>query len=115
MGSQKWNVLAALAKRRQAHRKDHEPVVKILAKGAALNLCCQVAVCSAHDAHVDLPLAGVADGANRSFLQRAQKLGLQRHGHLAHFIQKEGAFIGDFEKPFLIAISAGECALAMTE
>ena len=50
-----------------------------------------------------------------SLLQHAQQLALQVHGHLANFVQKQGAALGLLEQAFLFAVSPGEGPFFVTK
>ena len=41
-------------------------------------------------------------------LQEAQQLALQVHGHLANFVQKQGAALGLLKQTLLLTVSASE-------
>ncbi len=88
---QKRNVLAALAQRRHGNRNHAQAVVKILAEGVLGDLLVEIAVGGGDDAHVDGDLAGTAHRAHAALLQHAQQLDLHGQGHLADFVEKDGA------------------------
>ncbi|MNE86294.1 hypothetical protein D3C80_1833790 [compost metagenome] len=66
-------------------------------------------------AHIDLVGFVAAQRAYFAFLQHAQQFGLQGQGHVADFVEKQGAAIGRIEQALMIAVGAGEGAFAVTE
>jgi hypothetical protein len=56
-----------------------------------------------------------ADALDLLVLEGAEELGLGGDGHVADFVEEEGAVVGGFEEARLIAISAGEGAADVAE
>src|SRR5690242_11653268 len=65
------DILNAFAQRGHVHRKHVEPIIKVLAKLALLDVADQVAIRSGDDAHVDLDRAAAADALKLALLQNA--------------------------------------------
>ena len=109
------NVFAALAQSGHANGNDVKAVIEVLAEGALSYLAVEISVGGCDDADVDGNFAGAADGTHGAFLQNAQQLDLHRHGHLADFVQKDGALVGDFEESAAILVGSGEGAFDVAE
>ena len=63
----------------------------------------------------DLVLGRVADLSHRLGFQHAQQLALRLHAEVPHFVEKEGAFVGDLEQPLLRGDRPGERSLDVAE
>lgn len=92
------DVVLPLAQR-QVDRDDVQPVVKVLAEAALLDLAQRVAVGSTQDAQVDLVQLGAADLLEGAGLDEAEQLGLKPRLHLADLVQEQGAAIGPRRRP----------------
>jgi hypothetical protein len=57
----------------------------------------------------------VTHSTDLGFLQHPQQLGLQRQRQLTNLIEEQGATVGVFEQPDLVANGVGEGSAAMTE
>ena len=57
----------------------------------------------------------VADAANLARLQETQQLDLDVLVQLAQLVEEQRAAVGDLEQSLMIAVGAGERALAMAE
>ena len=67
------------------------------------------------DAHVHLDFLDSAELHEALVLEHAQNLGLCVHAHLADFVEKESAAVGDFEVALFRGDGGGECALYVAE
>ena len=115
MVRERRDVLAALAQRRQADRKDAQAVVQILPEPSRLDLVLEATVRRRDHAHVDGPGAGVADGPDLALLEHAQELRLERAARLADLVEEERAAVGDVEEALPVGDGAGEGAAAVAE
>ena len=115
MPHQHGNVAGAFAQRRRKNRKNLEPVKQVAAKLLLRHHLCQVAIGRRDQAHVDRDGPGSAQPLDLALLQRAQQLGLQVERHLAHFVQKQRALVGQFQPAHLARDGPGECALLVAE
>src|SRR6185503_10758435 len=88
---------------------------KIFAKSPSGDLFLEIAVGGGDDANADVLGLGRAHRTHLALLQDTQQLRLEREGHLRHFVEKEGASVGDLEEPLLVLGGAGERAAAMAE
>ena len=109
------HVFEPIAQRRNFHRDDSEPVIKILAERAVLHLRLQRFVRRADHAHIDRRALVVAHAPHFALLQHAQQLRLQRSRHRVHFIEENRPEVRLFEKPALVRHRAGERALLVPE
>ncbi|MNT44042.1 hypothetical protein D3C72_1805430 [compost metagenome] len=70
----------------------------------------------AEDPYVDLDLTVTADPAKTAVVEETQQFGLQVRRHLADFIEKHRALVGQFHQPRLTAsLRAGESAGSVAE
>ena len=56
-----------------------------------------------------------AHSADLALLQRAQQFGLHADIQLGNFVEEQRAAVGNFEKAFLVGVSAGERTSFVTE
>jgi hypothetical protein len=73
------------------------------------------AVGGGDDPHVDIDRAVAANALEFAFLQHAQQFALERERHLADFIEKNSATVGQFEATFTFVGGPGERAFFVTE
>ena len=73
-----WNVLAALAQRRQRDRYHVDPVVEIEAKAALLHAPGKILIGSHHQPEIYPPRPGVAQPRKAAILDHLEQFGL--HG-----------------------------------
>ena len=66
-------------------------------------------------AHVDRDGVGGADRPDVVFLEHAQQLDLQAHGHVADLVEQQRAAIGGLEQALVIAYCAGERSFDVAE
>src|SRR4051794_14625108 len=108
-------IVLALAKRRQAERKDVEAVVQILAQLSGLHRFGRIDVGRGDDADVDRLFGPAAEAAELPLLQHAQQLHLRRRRHLADLVQEQRPAIGELEAALAAIGGAGERALFVAE
>ena len=108
---QQRNVFAPVAQRRQIDVDDVEPVVEILAEFLFLHHLAQVRIGGRENPHVDLHDFVRAERREFLLLNHAQQLRLRLRPDGADFVEKDRAFVGDFECAFLVVDGAGERAL----
>jgi hypothetical protein len=114
-GDQGGYVFAPLAQRRNCDRKDVQPKVEIAAKAFFLHHLFQVAMSCRHHAHVNLLYSIAAQPFKLPFLQHSEKLSLEFERDIADFIQKECAFVCQFEAAHFSGNGPGERSSLMTE
>ena len=91
---QQFEVLHALAQRRQLDGEHRHAVEQVLAEAPRAHLLHEVAVGGAHEAEVARDAALAADAGDALVLQRAQELGLDLQRQLADLVQEERASVG---------------------
>ena len=72
-------------------------------------------MCGGNDTHIDGNLARGTYWVDQAFLQHAQQLDLHVQCHVADFVQKNGAAVGQLEASDAVSHCAGERTLAVTE
>jgi hypothetical protein len=110
-GDKQWDIALAFAQWGKLDLDDIKPEVQILAECSGLNGGIEVAICRGDDADVDAAALRRADRLYLTLLQGAQELGLQIHGHVADFVQKERAAVGGLEQSLLAMKRAGKRTL----
>ena len=116
MLGQGTHVFRPLAQRRNAYRRDIEPIIEIAAKSTGLHAFGQVAVGGRDDPYVHPARAGRAHPHDLPVLKNAQQAGLHGQGQFAHLVQKNGAAVGDFKIARLaLAGSSGKRAGQIAE
>ena len=88
---------------------------KVLAEFLTIDALFQVAIGSGDDADIHLDGAVAADAFKFTFLQNAQKLGLQGGRNFADLVQEDGATMGEFKAAFAFVHRAGKSTLFMAE
>src|SRR5262245_29163039 len=83
------DVLAALAKRRQAQRYDREPVRESFAEWTGMNRCQKIFVWRSDDRDIHGLAARAAEAADPPFLDDVQKLGLERAGEEPDLVEQD--------------------------
>ena len=91
------DVLGPLPQRRHADRHDAQPVVEVLAEPLLRHQRRQVLVGGRDDADGHVARLLAADALELPFLQHAQQLGLRRLVQVAHFVEEDGAAVGQLE------------------
>src|SRR5438445_9713194 len=115
MVDEQRHILQALAQRRNLHRDDRQPIIKIFAERPVPKLRLQRFVRRAHHAHIYWRALVITDPPDLALLQNAQQLCLQRRGHRVYLIEKNRAEIRLFEQATLIRHRTGKCALFVTK
>ena len=116
MQGQQRNVFTAHAQWRNRQVKHIQAVIQILAKSSISHGLTQVAVGGGNNPHIHpLRLLG-PHPRHFTLLQHPQQADLGIEGHIADFIQKNGAAIGQFELPRRASTRrAGKGPFDMTE
>ena len=91
-------------------RKHIQAVVEVAAKFALPYHLRQISVCCRHQPNVHLMSPIAAQTFELLFLQYAQELRLQCRRNIAHLVQEERAFVGQFETAYLLCDRPGERA-----
>ena len=115
LNGQRDDVAGTLGQGQQAHAESGNAVVQVFAELTPCDGFFQVLVGGGHDAYIQLDGALATQSGELALLQHAQQLALQVHGHLANFVQKQGAALGLFKQTLLIAVGARECAFVVTK
>ena len=116
MVRQERNVLLALPERRQGDRHHPKPVEQIAPQDPALDRLLRIPVGRGDEPDIDLGVGRLGpDPADHAVLDHPEQLGLEGERHFGQLVQKQGAPVGGFQEPGLVAIGPGEGALAMTE
>ena len=112
---ERGNVFLVIAQRRNVDGHDVQAVVEVLAERAFFERGAEVAVGGGDQAHVHLVRFRSAQALELAVLQHAQKLHLNGAGHVADFVEKQRALIGQLEFPRLGSRRAGKRALFVAE
>src|SRR5213594_370725 len=115
MVDEQGHVLDPLPERRHDHRHDVEPIVEILAEGAASDGLLEVRVRGGDEPDVDLDRASTADSLDLALLEHAQELHLELGPQCADLVEEHGAPLRQLELPQLPPVGAGERALLVAE
>ena len=108
MFDEQRDVFLALPEWRDRDGENIEPVEQVFPEPARANLFFKVPVAGCNDPYIDLDSAGAAQPLELAILNDPEKLALQFQRHLADFVEKYGATVGQFEAPHLPGISPGE-------
>ena len=92
-----------------------EPVEKILAEIAALDLVLEILVGGGHDPHVDLHELGRADRLEALLIEGAQHFGLRPQAHVADLVEKQRPAVRLLKFSDLGFVRVGEAAAAVAE
>lgn len=93
-----------------------EAVEQVFTEAAFGHHLFQITVGGAENAHVHLYFAVATDAAEAAIAEKAQQLGLQIGRHLANFVEKHRALVGQLQQPRLAAaLGAGEGAGGVAE
>jgi len=112
---ERYDVLAAVAQRGRAAGPRGDAVVEVAAEGAATELLGEVAVRRAHQPELRA-LPGVStDGFVRLLLHDSQEPSLERQGQLPHFVEEQGAAVGQRKRTLAGSDGAGESTALVTE
>ena len=108
-------ILGALAQGRQEHGENIDAVEEIAAKFAFPDEFFQIAMRGNDHADVYLDRFLAADALDFAFFEDTQELGLHRDGHVANFVEKQGAAFGLFEFADVAAGGASEGTFLVAE
>ncbi|MNN70613.1 hypothetical protein D3C81_1864810 [compost metagenome] len=89
----------AFAQGRKHHADAIDPVEQVLAKVFFFHQTLEVAVGGADQRDVDVLLFAGAQWRDLAILQHPQQSGLQGQGHVADFIEEQGAAMGLLQAP----------------
>src|SRR5262249_12276795 len=100
---------------RKSHADDIQAIVEILAELAFFYQLLQIDIGSSDDADIYLNFLHAAQVHELAVLQYAQNLGLGVETHRSDFVEKERAFVCDFEQAFLRRDCTGKRSLNVAE
>jgi hypothetical protein len=115
MLDERRNVLAALAKRRDLHADDVQPIKEIVAEAPFLHCLVEALIRGGDDAHLHFDRVARADGKDLLLLDRTQELHLQVERQVADLVEEDRAAAGALEKPLLVVDRARERTTQMAE
>src|SRR5262249_35573625 len=92
-----------------------QAIVQVFAKRSFFQRRAQIAVGGSNQAHVNFQGPRATQAFEFSLLQDAQKLDLDRRGHIANFVQEERAFVRQLELARLGGHGAGKSASFKTK
>ena len=101
-------VFAPVSERRYDDWNYVQAIVQILTKIVFGNLFFQVSIRSRNHPDVNCDFSGSTDRAKAAFLQHSEEFDLHGQRHLADFVEKDGAAIGNFKQAALVLVRAGE-------
>src|SRR6266852_6586913 len=104
------NVFPALPQRWQRDRKHIQTVVEVAAKFVALHHVTQIPVGRSDEPNVHLMSPSAAQAFELLFLQDTQQFGLQAWWNIAHLVQEQRPFVGQYETANLLRYGSGERA-----
>src|SRR5207249_4305813 len=88
MIGQCWNVLFAVAQRRQGNHCDRQTEIEVLPKITRLDRDLQIAMCRGHHTHIDRNWVSAADPLDGIFLEHTKELLLKLDVHVSDLIEK---------------------------
>src|SRR5260370_5238772 len=106
---------ASLVRGRPTTLEGVDAEIQVLAKLVAADHGSQIAVGGAQNTDVGAEGLRLADPANLAGFQEAQQFDLDVLVQLADLVEEQGAAVGNLEETLVIAVGAGERALAMAE
>ena len=98
---QQGDIGQALAQRRHDQVEEVEPVIKVFPELSLPDHLFEIAVGGGYQAEIHMAWRAAAQLLDLVFFQHAQQFCLEREGHLAYLVQKEGPAFRQFEQPFL--------------
>ena len=108
-------VVHPLAQRRNVDGDDVEPEKQVLAEFTVFYFFLEVFVRGGYDLRVHRDVLDAAHPFKYLVFDHFQKFRLQRHAHLAYFVEEERPAVGDFDQPFFLDDGVGESAFFMAE
>ena len=112
---QTFDVVRAVAQRRDLHLGHVQPIVQVLAKRSLLDHRRQIAVGGHDHAHVDGHGLDAAQRHHGALLHTAQQHGLDRQRHLPDLVEEQRSAVGRPHETERILMGAGESAFDVTE
>ena len=112
---QRHDVAWTVFQRLDAQAEGADAEIQVFAEFALLDGELQIFVGRCDHTNVEVDGGFAAQAVEFFLLQDAQQLGLQVHGHLANFVQEDGAAVGLFKQTFVLFQSASKSALLVTE
>ncbi|MDB6152780.1 MAG: hypothetical protein JWL90_1233 [Chthoniobacteraceae bacterium] len=100
MFGQNRDVLRPIPQRRRFHRKSGKSKIEILPKVAGRDFRMNVSVGGCHNTHINTARLARSDRRNLAVFKHPQQLGLKRMRHVADFIKKQRAAIGELKITF---------------
>ena len=82
------NVVAAFAKRGNAHGENVEAIVEVAAEAAGADFFGEIAICGGDETDVDLNCVGAAEALELALLQNTQQQNLHFLRQFADFVEK---------------------------
>src|SRR6185312_1741595 len=104
-----------LAQRSDINGYNIQTIVKVFAKGAFFECGTQVTVGCRDQTNVYFNGLGSTKAFKFALLQNTQQLHLRCWRYIANLVQKQSAFVGEFEFARLTACGPGECAFFVSE
>ena len=115
MAGQHGDVFAPLTQGRQAQANHIQAVKQVLPKATFLDPLLQILVRGSNHPHIGSDCAMTADAVHMAVAQHTQQPGLQIKGHVADFIEKQGAAVGLLEAAPAHALRPRESAALMAK
>src|SRR5436309_4593358 len=110
-----FQVFFVFSQRRQMKVENVQTVIQVLAQLAFRNRVLRNLVGGSNDPHVYGALNFAAQASHLAVFQDAQQLSLSAGGHLADFVEKQRAPLGQLEASRATLHRAGESALLMAK
>src|SRR6185436_18987016 len=92
-------------------RHDREPKIQVFTKRAVVHHLAEIAMGRRDEAHVDLAMCRFAEAPDRTRLERAEELRLERERKLTNFVEEDGATLGGLDGARARCNRPGERAL----
>ena len=112
---QVFDVFFAFAERRNLHGNHVQTVIEVFAESFFGDFLLQFAVGGRDNANVDMLGHVRAERADFLVLQHAQEFDLGVQGHIANFVEKDGAAVGCFKKTYTFVLSTREGSTGVSE
>src|SRR5690554_2566328 len=109
------DVFPALRQFGQVYANYVQAVEQVFAEAAGLHQYFQILVCGGDDAHIHFDEGGAAYPVEFAIGQYPQQAGLGVGGHIADFVQKQGAAVGLLKTALAGGAGAGEGAFFVAE
>src|SRR6185503_13917118 len=110
MLSERQNVLASIAQRRQLDRHDRETIVQVFAETPLPYRFLKIDVGCSNDAHVNATRRRIAEWRELALLDHSQQTNLRFGWNVANLVEKNRTAVGNFKQPLLRRNCAGKCA-----